>query len=446
MKKLKHLLTLIFAIGILPLAMAQQVKVTGKVTSAETGETLPGVTVVVKGTTTGAATDLDGKFTLDVPATATLVISFIGMTTQEIAVQGQTTINVALASSASMLEEVVVVGYGSSKRLDLTGSITTVKAKDLAYQAVSNPAQALQGKVAGVQVTNNGSPGSSPEIRIRGLGSVSSSSSPLYVVDGVLTSDISYLGTNDIESITFLKDASSSAIYGVRAANGVILVTTKRSQSREAKISYSGYVGFQKVVNKFDLTEGTQYIDLINEKNLYQAEASGNGSTFVPEDPNDYPDATDWYDEVLRSQAFTQSHDISVMGGSPKSMYTFGATWFQQEGLVKGHDYDRLNIRSSLESDVTKILKVGYSANLSSFKFEDVPGVFHNAYIAPPVFPAMINDSTYSPLGLGNFANPAAQLNYYNSQSNGIRFIGSAYAELKIMKDLKFKSSYGMDY
>jgi len=446
MKKLKHLLTLIFAIGILPLAMAQQVKVTGKVTSADTGETLPGVTVVVKGTTTGAATDLDGKFTLEVPATATLVISFIGMETQEIPVQGQTTINVALASSASMLDEVVVVGYGSSKRLDLTGSITTVKAKDLAYQAVSNPAQALQGKVAGVQVTTNGSPGSSPVIRIRGLGSVSSSSSPLYVVDGVLTSDISYLGTNDIESITFLKDASSSAIYGVRAANGVILVTTKRSQSREAKISYSGYVGFQKVVNKFDLTKGTQYIDLINEKNLYQAEASGTGSTFVPVDPNDYPDATDWYDEVLRSQAFTQSHDISVMGGSPKSMYTFGATWFQQEGLVKGHDYDRLNIRSSLESEVTKILKVGYSANLSSFKFKDVPGVFHNAYIAPPVFPAMIDDTTYSPLGLGNFANPAAQLKYYNSRSNGIRFIGSAYAELKIMKDLKFKSSYGMDY
>lgn len=446
MKKLKHLLTLIFAIGILPLAMAQQVKVTGKVTSADTGETLPGVTVVVKGTTTGAATDLDGKFTLEVPATATLIISFIGMETQEIPVQGQTTINVALASSASMLEEVVVVGYGSSKRLDLTGSITTVKAKDLAYQAVSNPAQALQGKVAGVQVTNSGSPGSSPEIRIRGLGSVSSSSSPLYVVDGVLTSDISYLGTNDIESITFLKDASSSAIYGVRAANGVILVTTKRSQSREAKISYSGYVGFQKVVNKFDLTKGTQYIDLINEKNLYQAEAAGTGSTFVPVDPNDYPDATDWYDEVLRSQAFTQSHDISVMGGSPKSMYTFGATWFQQEGLVKGHDYDRLNIRSSLESEVTKILKVGYSANLSSYKFEDVPSVFYNAYIAPPVFPAMIDDTTYSPLGLGNFANPAAQLNYYNSRSNGIRFIGSAYAELKIMKDLKFKSSYGMDY
>jgi len=446
MKKVKHLLILLFTFGLLPLAMAQQVKVTGTVTNFDTGETLPGVTVVVKGTTTGAATDLDGKFTLDAPSTATLLFSFIGMNSQEIAIQGRTTINVSLISSASLLEEVVVVGYGSAKRLDLTGSIKTIKAEELSYQAVSNPAQALQGKVAGVQVTNSGSPGSSPVIRIRGLGTVSSNSSPLYVVDGVLTNDISYLGTNDIESITFLKDASSSAIYGVRAANGVILVTTKRSQSREAKISYSGYAGFQKAVNKFELTKGKQYIDLINEKNLYQAQASGNGETFVPVNPDDYPDATDWYDEVLRSQAFTQSHDVSVMGGSPKSLYTFGAAWYQQEGLVKGHDYDRINLRSSLESEVMKNLKVGYSANLSSYKFKDVPGVFHNAFIAPPVFPAMIDDTTYSPLGLGNFANPAAQLKYFNSRSNGIRFIGSAFVELRILKDLKLKSSYGMDY
>ncbi len=446
MKNVKHLLILLFTLGLMPWVMAQQVKVSGTVTNAATGETLPGVTVVVKGTTTGAATDLDGKYVLEVSSSATLIFSFIGMDTQEVAVQGRSTINIALTSSASMLDEVVVVGYGSSKRLDLTGSITTVKAKDLAYQAVSNPAQALQGKVAGVQVTNSGSPGSSPVIRIRGLGTVSSGSSPLYVVDGVLTSDISYLGTNDIENITFLKDASSSAIYGVRAANGVILVTTKRSQSREAKISYSGYMGFQKVINKYELTKGSQYIDLINEKNLYQAQAAGTGETFIPEDPNNYPDATDWYNEILRSKALTQSHDISIMGGSPKSMYTFGASWFQQEGLVKRHDYDRLNLRSSLESEVTKNLKVGYSANLSSYKFKDVPGVFNNAYMAPPVFPAKINDTTYSPLGLGNFANPAAQLAYFNSRSNGIRFIGSAFAELKILKDFKLKSSYGMDY
>ncbi|MBW6490346.1 MAG: TonB-dependent receptor [Lentimicrobium sp.] len=447
MKKIKLLFILMFVMGFLPLAMAQQIKVSGQVKSADDGETLPGVTVVVKGTTTGAATDLDGRYSLDVPSTATLVFSFVGMETQEIAVQGKTTINVALSSSASMLDEVVVVGYGSSKRLDLTGSITTVKAKDLAYQAVANPAQALQGKVAGVQVTNSGSPGSSPVIRIRGLGTVSSSSSPLYVVDGILTNDISYLGTNDIENITFLKDASSSAIYGVRAANGVIIVTTKRSSSREARISYSGYTGFQKVVNKFELAKGTQYIDLINEKNKYLAEAAG--SEFTPVDPNDYPDAIDWYDEVLRGKALTQSHDVSVMGGSAKSLYTFGASWFMQEGLVKGHDYDRINIRSSLESEVLKNLKVGYSANLSNFKFKNVPGVFYNAYVAPPVFTAKINDSTFNPMGsgsLGNFANPAAQLYYFNSRSNGIRFLGSAFAELSFLQHFKLKTSYGLDY
>jgi TonB-linked SusC/RagA family outer membrane protein len=447
MKKIKLLFILMFALGFLPLAMAQQVKVSGQVKSAADGETLPGVTVVVKGTTTGAATDLDGRYSLEVPATATLIFSFVGMETQEIPVQGQTTINVSLSSSASMLDEVVVVGYGSAKRLDLTGSVTTVKAKDLAYQAVANPAQALQGKVAGVQVTNSGSPGSSPVIRIRGLGTVSSSSAPLYVVDGILTNDISYLGTNDIENITFLKDASSSAIYGVRAANGVIIVTTKRSSSREARISYSGYTGFQKVVNKFELAKGTQYIDLINEKNKLLADASG--TAFTPVDPNDYPDAIDWYDEVLREKAMTQSHDVSVMGGSAKSLYTFGASWFTQEGLVKGHDYDRINIRSSLESEVMKNLKVGYSANLSNYKFKDVPGVFYNAYVAPPVFTAKLNDSTFNPMGggsLGNFANPAAQLYYFNSRSNGIRFLGSAFAELTILEHFKLKTAYGMDY
>lgn len=447
MKKIKLLFILMFALGFLPLAMAQQVNVSGQVKSAADGETLPGVTVVVKGTTTGAATDLDGRYSLEVPATATLIFSFVGMETQEVAVQGQTTINVSLSSSASMLDEVVVVGYGSAKRLDLTGSVTTVKAKDLAYQAVANPAQALQGKVAGVQVTNSGSPGSSPVIRIRGLGTVSSSSAPLYVVDGILTNDISYLGTNDIENITFLKDASSSAIYGVRAANGVIIVTTKRSSSREARISYSGYTGFQKVVNKFELAKGTQYIDLINEKNKLLADASG--TEFTPVDPNDYPDAIDWYDEVLREKAMTQSHDVSVMGGSAKSLYTFGASWFRQEGLVKGHDYDRINIRSSLESEVLKNLKVGYSANLSNYKFKDVPGVFYNSYVAPPVFTAKLNDSTFNPMGggtLGNFANPAAQLYYFNSRSNGIRFLGSAFAELKILEHFKLKTSYGVDY
>lgn len=447
MKKIKLLFILILALGIIPAAMAQQVRVSGQVKNASNGETLPGVTVVVKGTNSGTSTDIEGRFSIEAPSTAALIFSFVGMETQEIPVQGRTTINVSLNSSASMLDEVVVVGYGSAKRMDLTGSITTVKAKDLAYQAVANPAQALQGKVAGVQVTNSGSPGSSPVIRIRGLGTVSSSSSPLYVVDGILTNDISYLGTNDIENITFLKDASSSAIYGVRAANGVIIVTTKRSQSREARISYSGYTGFQKVVNKFELAKGVQYIDLVNEKNKLLAEASG--STFTPIDPADYPDEIDWYDEVLREKAFTQSHDISVMGGSAKSLYTFGASWFTQEGLVKGHDYDRINIRSSLESEVMKNLKVGYSANLSTYKFKDVPGVFYNAYVAPPVFTAKLNDSTFNPMGsgsLGNFSNPAAQLYYFNSRSNGIRFLGSAFAELKILEHFKLKTSYGIDY
>jgi TonB-linked SusC/RagA family outer membrane protein len=447
MKKIKLLFILFFALAVLPVAMAQQIKISGQVTSASNGETLPGVSVVVKGTTSGVATDIEGKYSLEAPSNATLVFSFVGMEPQEVAIQGRTLINILLTSSASMLEEVVVIGYGSAKRMDLTGSVTSVKAKDLAYQAVANPAQALQGKVAGVQIINSGSPGASPVIRIRGLGTVSASSAPLYVVDGVITTDIGFLGTNDIEDITILKDASSSAIYGVKAANGVVIITTKRSNSKEAKISYSGYTGFQRVVNKFDLAKGQQYLDLINQKNQLLAEASG--STHIPFNREDYPDDIDWYNEVLREQAMTQSHDVSVMGGSDKSKYTFGATWFMQEGLVKGHDYDRINVRSTLESEVTKYLKVGYTANLSSYKYIDVPGVFYNSYIAPPVFTAKVNDSTFNPMGsgsLGNFANPAAQLYYFNSRSNGIRFLGSAYAEVKLHKNLKFKSTYGMDY
>ncbi|HQN98349.1 MAG TPA: TonB-dependent receptor [Bacteroidales bacterium] len=445
MRKLYMLTLLIFGLSIG--VMAQQViTIKGQVKNKKDGTTIPGVTVLLKGTTTGTVTDIDGNYTLNAPNNGTLVFSFVGMKVIEEPIQGRSRIDVEMEPMISQLEEVVVVGYGSTKKMDLTGSITTVSSDKLNYQPAANFASVLQGKVAGVQVTNSGAPGAAPVIRIRGLGTVTSKADPLYVVDGVITDNISFLSPTDIESTTILKDASASAIYGVKAANGVVIITTKRSTGLKAALSYSGYVGFQTAVNKLPLANNTQYIELINEKNKLQAEAAG--QSFTPLDPANFPDYTDWYDEVMRDQAFIMNHDVGVSGGSENSSYYFGAGYFKQEGLLLNQTYERLNLRSSLDSKVNDALKVGYSATFSTFRTNDAPSVFYNAYVAPPVFKPKVNDTTFTnpvDLGLGNFGNPAASLYYYNSKSNGIRLVGSVFAEVNFLKYFQFRSQYGTD-
>ena len=244
MRKLYMLTLLLFGLSFG--VMAQQViTIKGQVKNKKDGTTIPGVTVLLKGTTTGTVTDIDGNYMLNAPNNGILVFCFVGMKVIEEPIQGRSRIDIEMEPMISQLEEVVIVGYGSTKKMDLTGSITTVKSDKLSYQPAANFASVLQGKVAGVQVPNSGAPGAAPVIRIRGLGTVNSKADPLYVVDGVITDNISFLSPSDIESTTILKDASASAIYGVKAANGVVIITTKRSTGQKAALSYSGYAGFQ---------------------------------------------------------------------------------------------------------------------------------------------------------------------------------------------------------
>jgi TonB-dependent SusC/RagA subfamily outer membrane receptor len=225
-------------------AYAQQpVSITGTVTDAVTGETLIGVSVIVKGTNTGTQTDLNGEFSIQAPSNSTIVFTYIGFVTQEIALSDQTNLQVKLESDAQQLEQVVVVGYGTQRRIDVTGSVASVRGEDISRQASVNPISALQGKAAGVNITNTGAPGSAPTITIRGTGTIYGNTGVLYVVDGVWYNDVNFLNPSDIESVSILKDASSQSIYGIRAANGVVLITTKKGRSGDPTINYNGSVG-----------------------------------------------------------------------------------------------------------------------------------------------------------------------------------------------------------
>jgi TonB-linked SusC/RagA family outer membrane protein len=443
---MKKLLFLFLFILPLTLVSAQQlVKITGKVTD-QTNLGLPGVTVIVQGTQTGTFTNLTGEYTVNAATDATLVFSFVGYKTATVPVDARTIIDLKLSQASYDMDEVVVVGYGSTAVKDLTAPVTTVKADEITKNTVTNIAQALQGKVAGVQITSSGAPGASPTIRIRGLGTVSSNPNPLYVVDGVFVDDINFLSPYQIESATVLKDASSAAIYGNRAANGVILITTKKGKNQTPHVSYSGYAGIQKITNQLQQANREQYFDLVNEK-LRVTHSRDSAKVLKQFDPSLFPDETNWFDDILRT-ANIQSHDLNVTGGNEYSTYNFGVGITSQEGMIRKNDYTRITLRGSQDINVNKYLKTGYSINLSTSKTDNPADVFMNAYKAPPIVKPMINDSTYSGpvlLGFASVGNPVAQIAYINNVSHGLRALSNAYAELTPIKGLNIRSSFTFD-
>ncbi len=379
---------------------------------------LPGASVVVKGTTTGTQTDFDGNYTLEgVPSNATLEISYIGFAAQEIAVDGQTSIDVTLQEDAQSLDEVVVVGYGTQKKADLTGSIATVKSEDISRTPSGAAMQSLQGKVAGLQVVSSGAPGTGPSIRVRGIGSyVGGASDPLYVVDGAFYDDIDFLNNEDIESISVLKDASASAIYGVRAANGVVLIETKSGKANQKpQITYSGYQGVQIAQNLVKLSNSEQFATLARESGS-EAEAQfidnaiqRYGRSRI--NPNVPAVNTDWYDQILR-HALQQNHSLGVTGGAENLTYAVGLNYFEQEGILKmKNDYERFNIRTKLNFDVSDRLDVGVSALLSNAtQFRPETTAFALAYYAVPTMPVLDPSKTNA------FPRP-----YANAQDLGYR-------------------------
>ncbi|RCH55431.1 SusC/RagA family TonB-linked outer membrane protein [Mucilaginibacter hurinus] len=426
-------------------AYAQNVTVSGTVTDATTGETLIGVSVAVKSTQTGAQTGPDGTFSISAPANGELTFSYIGYTTQTVAINGRTTIDVKLAAAANELQQVVVVGYGTQRKLDVTGSVAQVSGDDIAKQPSTNAVSSLQGRVAGVQITNSGAPGASPQVRIRGVGTVYGDPNPLYVVDGVWFNDISFLNPNDIESISVLKDASSQAIYGVRAANGVLLVTTRKGKGKPS-INYSGYAGWQTVTHQPKLASGTEYATLINELNRVSAPTAP--LTFA--DPASFGRGTEWMNVVLRS-AFTTKHDVTVSGSSDKSSYSFSGGYFKQEGVVRGNDYDRITAHLQQDVQATNFLKLGYNVVLQGSKSKDVPGdMIYKAFTAAPIVPVYYDDGSYGdpndfPIG-SSTNNPQAALDFFNQRSRNYRATGNIYAEAKFTDYLKFRTSFGGEF
>lgn len=441
---MKKLILLLFFTSFAFLVHGQESpELTGLVTDND-GVGIPGVSIQVKGTQQGTITDLEGSYRIVVPEEGILVFSFIGYKTEEIILSGQTSLDVQLTETTFDVDEVVVVGYGTAAVKDLTGTIAVVKAEDIADQPVPNVAMALQGKVAGIQVSNDGAPGKSPTIRIRGLGTVRSNANPLYVVDDVFVDDINFLSPQQIESITILKDASSAAIYGVRAANGVIIITTKSGKFQKPKFSYSGYVGFQQVSNLLDLANKDQYIGLVNEK-IAVGEDRGTSST--PFDPNAYPDDTDWFEEVL-NPAMLHNHNIGITGGGESTNYYFGIGITSQEGLVKENKYTRINLRGTSDITINKYFKAGYGITLSGWKSDNAADVLGQSFIAPPAFKPKVDENTFTDpvsLGFGNFANPAATIEYHNDITQGINSLANVFIEIKPIEDLTLRSSFTMD-
>ncbi len=445
MKKL--VLVLMALLCILPLNAQQIIK--GKILD-DKNTPLPGVSIQVKNTLRGTFTEVDGNFSIAAEANDTLIFSMVGMITQKVVVGERTTIDIKLLTETTNLDEVVVIGYGSQRVKDLTAPIVSVKGEDLAKQITSNPMQALQGKVAGVQIINSGIPGGGSSVKIRGVGSIGDYANPLYVVDGVFVDNIDFLSSGDIEDLTVLKDASAAAIYGVRAANGVILVTTKKGKTGKPVISYDGYFGLQIPVNIMPMATKDQYVTLMNE-------ANANTIGYIPKDPAVYPVSTDWYRKLVRI-APMNSHSLDISGTNDKTSYSVGGSYFFQKGIMDTkNDYQRYNFRGRLDQQVSKILKIGLNSILSKYG-RNIPndGAFFGAYVNPPVYPVYdeTNISAYpvkfaSPqtYGYGNqYGNPVAAAYYTDNVEKGTQLVFSTYAELNIIENkLTYKVAYNAD-
>lgn len=371
MKNMRAFLLSLLAVISLSVS-AQNVTVKGTVTD-KTGETVIGASVVQKGNTSnGTITDIDGNFSLSVPSNATLVISYVGMTTQEIAVKGQKTINVVLADDAQALEEVVVIGYGTAKKKDLTGSVATVNSETLAAVPVASATEALQGKMAGVQITTTeGSPDAEMKIRVRGGGSITQSNEPLFIVDGFPVESISDIPPTDIEDITVLKDASSTAIYGSRGANGVIIVTTKSGKEGKMSVSYNAYYSWKKVANKLDVLSARDYanwqyeLGLLTDKIDNYNKYFGN---FQDLDLYDNVATNDWQDLTFGRTGHTFNHNISLNGGNDKIKYAFSYSHMDDKAIMQMSDFKRDNANLKLNHKPVKNVSIDISARFSRTK------------------------------------------------------------------------------
>ncbi|WP_375444272.1 SusC/RagA family TonB-linked outer membrane protein [uncultured Fibrella sp.] len=408
-------------------------RITGKVIEKATNADLPGVTIQIKGTTLGTNTDASGAYNIQAPTNATLVISSIGYTSQEIAVGGRTVIDVALIDDSRSLNEVVVVGYGTQRRADVTGATVTIKGDELVKQPVLTATQALQGKAAGVQIISSGQPGSSPVIRVRGTGTALAGTAALFVVDGVLTDDISNINTADITNVDVLKDASATAIYGARGANGVVIITTKRGTAGKMVVSYSGNAGFRLPANLVQMANATEYAN-------YVSTASGNlvspGAT-----------STDWYSQILRT-GFQQNHGLSLSGGTDKSTYFLSAGYYTDQGIVIDNIYKRFSVRANQDFTFNKVVRAGFSASYANGnnQIANLNSAYNNAYRAAPIIAAKENGKYGNTSVYQNVGNAVLDIEKNNNLAIDNRLLGSAYLEIKPVSWLTYRTNMGGDW
>ncbi len=506
LKKMIAGFCLAFFLTLATLTAFAQKRVTGTVKDNETNTGLPGVSILVKGTTRGTVTDADGKYSIEANEGATLVFSSVGYVTQEIAVGSSSVIDIILVADVKTLGEIIVTGYGSQSKRDVTGAVATIDSKQLLAVPAANVAQAMQGRIAGVNVSNDNSPGGGVMVRVRGFGTIGDNS-PLYVIDGVPTKgNLNTLNLNDIENMQVLKDASAASIYGARAGNGVIIITTKKGKAGKPKFTYDMYYGSQSPWRFLDLITNSQdFANLIWKSRINAGQVApngfprhaqfGNGPTPVLPDylfpagamegdprvardangnyinynnnPNTSPasrflitrtnkQGTDWQREIFGS-APIQNHQIGVSGGNEMARYAMSVNYFDQQGIMKYTSYKRYSIRANTEFNVTKRFRVGENFQFAYGERVGQPNGNNSesnpisfAYRIQPIIPVYDVAGYFagtSGADLDNSRNPLAEL-WRNKDNKNIelRFFGSAYAEYDILPNLTFKTQYGVDY
>jgi TonB-dependent starch-binding outer membrane protein SusC len=441
-KSCLRVLLIPFLVFILPaIGFGQKFTVTGQVQGTD-GAPISNVSILEQNTTNGTTSDSSGNFTLNVKdANATLVISSLGYTSQTISLNGRTNISVTLqGSSATELEQVVVVGYGTQRKRDITGAISTVKGSEIAKQPVLTATQAIQGKVAGVQIISSGAPNSAPVVRIRGTGSILGGVNPLYVVDGVLTDDIRNINSSDIVSLEVLKDASAAAIYGVRAANGVIIITTKKGRVGKMQISYDGEAGIRQASHLVQMANSKEYANYINAASVN----TGNGSVLV--DPSLTNTSTDWYGTILRT-AFEQNHNVSISGGSDRVTYFLSTNYLTDEGIVLDNNFKRFTIRSNNEYRLSNKLKITTLISYSRGNTQDVNlgAAYNDAYHAAPIIPSKINGKYGNTSAYQNVGNPVLDIESNNNKYVENRLQGTGAIDYKPVTWLTLHSSVGTE-
>lgn len=417
-------------------------RVSGTVTSSGEGRPIQGVNVVVKGTTTGMITASNGRYIVQARPTDTLVFRFLGYAPQEIAIGGREVVNLTMVPTVVALTGIVVVGYGTQERRDVTGAVASVSAEDITEVATPSVAQALQGRVAGVQVNpQSGEPGASAVVRIRGVGTLNNAS-PLFVVDGMLVDDINFLTPNDVQSIEVLKDASATAIYGSRGANGVIIVTTKKGVIEEGtRFTLNAYAGTQTVLSPIDLVSAQQYAILANELAANQ----GIATPYFP-DPSAVGAGTDWQDRIFEA-APIQSYQLSSSGGSDRITYYFSGNYFRQGGVLPKSDFNRLTLRINNDYLLTDRLTLGHNINFSYTDGLRPPNVLGALYRADPAIDPLNTDGTFANANLRSSAgNPAATVFYTHNQEKARRLVGNAFGDFNFLENFTFRSSFGLDY